>query len=382
MNILLISSKEERAAFEAVVKSAPNTNLINSLQTINDQFIDDLEERYHPHCIVWVNGVKVSNGKSEIDTLKEIKERYPYIRIIYFTGEEEYENIIDELTELDIFDVVDRNITSVEFNVLLNEPFKNRRATDDFNKKKIRVVFPSKKKKKFNLSLLLPIGILIVLAILIVVLLVVKNNPSENEDEDVTESVTMVSSKSPTQATIFVLSTNPPTEKPTQTPTKATEKATEKVTQQPTQKPTEKATEKEKTTSSGGNSNNPASGLGGAIQQPAQQPVQQVEQPVQQPIQQIEQPVQQPQQTVTDDGQIHFDKDSYVVNVGETFDIYVSGLVAANGCNWNLTNNAIAEFVSSDVTKVTLKAKAKGSTVITGTAKSNGASRQVLVTVE
>lgn len=382
MNILLISSKEERAAFEAVVKSAPNANLINSLQTINDQFIDDLEERYHPHCIVWVNGVKVSNGKSEIDTLKEIKERYPYIRIIYFTGEEEYENIIDELTELDIFDVVDRNITSVEFNVLLNEPFKNRQATDDFNKKKIRVVFPSKKKKKFNLSLLLPIGILIVLAILIVVLLVVKNNPSENEDEDVTESVTMVSSKSPTQATIFVLSTNPPTEKPTQTPTKATEKATEKVTQQPTQKPTEKATEKEKTTSSGGNSNNPASGLGGAIQQPAQQPVQQVEQPVQQPIQQIEQPVQQPQQTVTDDGQIHFDKDSYVVNVGETFDIYVSGLVAANGCNWNLTNNAIAEFVSSDVTKVTLKAKAKGSTVITGTAKSNGASRQVLVTVE
>lgn len=111
--------------------------------------------------------------------------------------------------------------------------------------------------------------------------------------------------------------------------------------------------------------------------QQSEQPIQQV----QQPVQQI-QPVEQPAQQITDDGQIHFDKDSYTVNVGETFDIYVSGLAAANGCNWNLTNNAIAEFVSSDVTKVTLKAKAKGSTVITGTAKSNGATTQVLVTVE
>ena len=110
------------------------------------------------------------------------------------------------------------------------------------------------------------------------------------------------------------------------------------------------------------------------MQQPAQQEPQQS-------TPQVQQPVQEPQ-PVVDDGLIHFDKDSYTVSEGETFDIYVTGLVASSGCKWTLTNSAVAEFVFSDTTKVTVKAKAKGSTVITGTAKSNGATCQVLVTVQ
>ena len=146
------------------------------------------------------------------------------------------------------------------------------------------------------------------------------------------------------------------------------------------------------------NSNNSNVSSQTQVQQPAQQSTPQVQQPVQQPQQsapQVQQPVQQPQQSapqvqqpvqqpdpIVDDGLIHFDQESYTVSVGETFDIYVTGLAASSGCKWTLTNSAVAEFVSSDTTKVTIKAKAKGSTVITGTAKSNGATRQVLVTVK
>jgi hypothetical protein len=123
------------------------------------------------------------------------------------------------------------------------------------------------------------------------------------------------------------------------------------------------------------------------VQQPVQQPEQsvpQVQQPIQQPEQsapQVQQPVQQPD-PIVDDGLIYFDKDSYTVAVGESFDIYVTGLATSSGCKWTLTNSAIAEFVSSDTASVTIKAKSKGSTVITCTAKSNGATRQVLVTVK
>lgn len=377
MNVLLVSSKEDRSTYETVINKAPNANLLSTVTNVNSKFLEEIEERYHPHIVVWVSGVKISNNKTDTETVEAIKETYPYIRIIYFIGEQSYEKVSKALINTRIYDIIDRNITNLEFNELLGKPFKTREEADIFNKKRLHRIKPTNNRKKINISLLFPCVIFGILLILIIVLLIIKSATSlENIEENATESTvaTEVQTDTATVATLYAVATQVPTEK-------TTEKETEKTTEEPTEKPTER---KKSATESGENNNsnngNSGNGSGGGVQQ-AEQPVQQVEQPVQQ----IEQPVQQQQELqtqITDDGQIHFDKDNYTVKAGEIFDIYVTGLAATNGCNWSLTNSAVAEFVSSDTTKVTVKAKAKGSTIITGTAKSNGATRQVLVTVE
>lgn len=375
MNILLVTSKEDKSDFEAVINSAHNANLTATVCNIKNNFLDEIEERYHPHAIVWVNGVNMSNGSTELDTLAKVRNIYPYIRIIYFTGEQDYNEIANVLIGLKIFDIVDRNITSIEFNELLESPLKSKSEVEAFNLRKF-VSYDTKSKKphhKFNLQLLLPVIMLCVVVVITIVALVIKNGSTANAEEIATEEATVKNVESITEGqTLFMLATVAPTELPTEPPTqKATEKAT-KEKNKATEKVTERATEKQQE------------------QQPAQQQ-EVVQQPVQQPAQQqevVQQPVQQPeqqpaqQQEITDDGQIHFDRESYAVKAGESFTITVSGLAAAQGMNWNVNNGAVVKFVSATTTTVTIKATGAGTAIITGTAKSNGATRQVIVTVQ
>ena len=60
----------------------------------------------------------------------------------------------------------------------------------------------------------------------------------------------------------------------------------------------------------------------------------------------------------------------------------MSGLAATQGMKWNVNNSAIVTFVSATTTTVTIKATGAGTAIITGTAKSNGATRSVIVTVQ
>ena len=389
MNILLVTSKEDKSDFEAVINSAHNANLTATVCNIKNNFLDEIEERYHPHAIVWVNGVNMSNGSTELDTLAKVRNIYPYIRIIYFTGEQDYNEIANVLIGLKIFDIVDRNITSIEFNELLESPLKSKSEVEAFNLRKF-VSYDTKSKKphhKFNLQLLLPVIMLCVVVVITIVALVIKNGSTANAEEIATEEATVKNVESITEGqTLFMLATVAPTELPTEPPTqKATEKAT-KEKNKATEKVTERATEKQQ-------EQQPAKQQE-VVQQPVQQPAQQqevVQQPVQQPAQQqevVQQPVQQPaqqpaqQQEITDDGQIYFDRESYAVKVGESFTITVSGLAATQGMKWNVNNSAIVTFVSATTTTVTIKATGAGTAIITGTAKSNGATRSVIVTVQ
>ena len=277
MNILLVTSKEDKSDFEAVINSAHNANLVSTLCAIKNNFLDEIEERYHPHTIVWVSGVNMSNGKTEADTLKEIRTTYPYIRIIYFTDGEDYDDIANLLIELKIYDIVNRNITSIEFNELLENPLKSKNEVEAFNLRKF-VSYDTKSKKphhKFNLQLLLPVIMLCVVVVITIVALVIKNGSTANAEEIATEEATVKNVESITEGqTLFMLATVAPTELPTEPPTqKATEKAT-KEKNKATEKVTERATEKQQE------------------QQPAQQQ-EVVQQPVQQPAQQQE-VVQQP----------------------------------------------------------------------------------------
>ena len=393
MNILLVTSKDDKSDFEVVINSAHNANLVSTLCAIKNNFLDEIEERYHPHAIVWVSGVNMSNGKTEADTLKEIRTTYPYIRIIYFTGGEDYDDIANVLMGLKIYDIVNRNITSIEFNELLEKPLKSKNEVEAFNLRKF-VVYKQGKKvhHKFNLRLLLPVIMLCVVAAITIVALVIKNGSTANAEEAATEEETVKNVENITESpTLFMLATVAPTELLTEAPKqKATEKTT-KEKNKATEKGTEKATEKQQ-------EQQPAQQQE-VVQQPVQQPAQQqpVQQPVQQPAQQQpvqqpvhQQPVQQPvqqqpvqqQETINDDGKIYFDRESYTVKTGENFTITVSGVSASQGMRWNVNNSEIVKFVSATTTTVTVKATTAGTAIITGTAKSNGATRSVIVTVQ
>ena len=205
---------------------------------------------------------------------------------------------------------------------------------------------------KFNLRLLLPVIMLCVVATITIVALVIKNGSTANAEEAATEEETVKNVENITESpTLFMLATVAPTELLTEAPKqKATEKTT-KEKNKATEKGTEKATEK----------------------QQEQQPVQQQE-VVQQPVQQ--------QETINDDGKIYFDRESYTVKTGENFTITVSGVSASQGMRWNVNNSEIVKFVSATTTTVTVKATTAGTAIITGTAKSNGATRSVIVTVQ
>lgn len=386
MNILLVTSKDDKSDFEAVINSAHNANLVSTLCAIKNNFLDEIEERYHPHAIVWVSGVNMSNGKTEADTLKEIRTTYPYIRIIYFTGGEDYDDIANVLMGLKIYDIVNRNITSIEFNELLEKPLKNKNEVEAFNLRK-SVVYKQGKKvhHKFNLRLLLPVIMLCVVAVITIVALVIKNGNTANAEEAATEEETVRNVENITESpTLFMLATVAPTEllteapkqKATEKPTKEKNKATEKVTERATEKQQEQQPVQQQ------------EAVQQPVQQPAQQPAQQqevVQQPVQQPAQQqevIQQPAQQQETIKNDDGKIYFDRESYTVKAGENFTITVSGLAASQGMRWNVNNSEIVKFVSATTTTVTVKATTAGTAIITGTAKSNGAARSVIVIVQ
>lgn len=380
LNILLVCSKVDRSTYESVINAAPNTNLLGCISHIKDGFIAEVKEKYHPHIIVWVSGAKLSCEQSELELIESIRDNYDYIRVIYFTGEQEYKAVSGNLNDIGIYDVIDRNITNLEFNYLLENPITSKADEDTFNRKKApRKVTKRKSKSKINKMMLLPILAIIVVVILVIVLVLLKN--SQKTETEPTET-TIEATEAPTEdVTLFPeIVTQAVTEKPTQKPTeKATEKPTEKATEKPTQRATAAPTTPPATqppvssvavvennnTGGGGNTtaNNENGNNGG------EQTVIINDNPA-------------PASTITDDGSINFDQSSYNVTVGSTVDIYVSGLAAAQGCNWSLTNNAVVKFTSADTTHATLQATGIGVTTVTATAKSNGAIAQVLVTVE
>lgn len=380
LNVLLVTDREDKTTYEAVINAAPRTNLLGSVTNIKENFVAEIKEKYHPHIIVWVSGVKLSDEKDELETIADIRNAYDYIRIIYFTGEKKYSEVNAKLNDIGIYDIIDRNITNLEFNNLLENQLNDKKAEDDFNKYKYKVKKQQQSKKfHFSKMLIIPIVAIIVMAVLIVTVLVLKgNNNSDNDIQDTTEEVTELVTEETSVATEAITApatASTPTQPATQKPT---EKATERVTQAAT-RPAATApptttppsinntndnngntnTDTDTDTNNNGNNNNNS---GGETQIINDNPT--------------------PASTITDDGQIHFEKTSYTVKVGESFDIYVSGLAAAQGCNWDLTNSSVVKFSSADTTRATLTAKGVGVTTVTATAKSNGAAAQVLVTVE
>lgn len=120
MNILIVSEKSEIKNYENIVKAAPNTSVLGAVTTLNNAFITDIKEKYHPHALLIDTSVPVKKT-NVYDVISTAHNMYPYIKIIVLTDE-------DDNADYPAFAVIRGQITNIEFNNIIKQ------AQDDIEK--------------------------------------------------------------------------------------------------------------------------------------------------------------------------------------------------------------------------------------------------------
>lgn len=382
MNYIVFCDKSEIKSYEKLFEGAANSKMLAAEPALDSEKISELIKQHNPH------GIIIANTDYEMtkitEAVKYISEEHNDIRTIVIYPEIDNDNaeqirkytsglITRAVTPDDFIYIVDNKLGVYEFEIL--------------NEKKITNT--SSKRKRTTASLFNPKTLFLVggavFASILIMLIVSKAGGCVGSSETTeTQPETENEFTMPTEETNEPVFATFPTEETT-IPTEATEKATEstKPTEKATEKTTEKPTEKQEHSSSSSPSQGydpPASSQAPVSSQPTySQPTYEPE-PV--PVE-TDPPYTPPASSeIVDDGKIYLDPTQITVTVGQTFEIYVTGLSAANGCNWDVQNAAVADFVSGDTTKVTLKAKGVGITIITATSKSSGATAKCIVTVK
>lgn len=376
MNYIVFCDKSEIKSYEKLFEGAADSKMLAAEPALDSDKISELIKQHNPH------GIIIANTDYEIskiiEAVKSINEEHSDIRTIVIYPDIEIEKaeeirkytsglITRAITSDDFIYIVDNKLGAYEFEILNNK----------------KAALPSKKRisaKGLNPKLLIAVGGAVFIAILI--MLIASKSCGGATGTDETEPTTELELTESGDDTEPVLATFPtekemtsPTDKPT-SPTKPTEKTTEKATE----KPTEKKKPSSSSSSPAQVYDPPASSQAPVSSQPTySQPVYEPE-PV--PVE-TDPPYTPPASSeIIDDGRIYLDPTQITVQVGQTFEIYVTGLSAANGCSWDVQNAAVADFISGDTIKVTLKAKGVGMTIITATSKSSGAKAQCVVTVK
>lgn len=376
MNYIVFCDKSEIKSYEKLFEGAADSKMLAAEPALDSDKISELIKQHNPH------GIIIANTDYEIskiiEAVKSINEEHSDIRTIVIYPDIETEKaeeirkytsglITRAITSDDFIYIVDNKLGAYEFEILNNK----------------KAALPSKKRisaKGLNPKLLIAVGGAVFIAILI--MLIASKSCGGATGTDETEPTTELELTESGEETEPVLATFPtekemtsPTDKPT-SPTKPTEKTTEKATE----KPTEKKKPSSSSSSPAQVYDPPASSQAPVSSQPTySQPVYEPE-PV--PVE-TDPPYTPPASSeIIDDGRIYLDPTQITVQVGQIIEIYVTGLSAANGCNWDVQNAAVADFISGDTIKVTLKAKGVGMTIITATSKSSGAKAQCVVTVK
>ena len=113
MNVLIVSEKSEIKNYENIVKAAPNTSVLGAVTTLNNDFITDIKEKYHPHALVIDTSVPAKKT-NVYDVISDVSSMYPYIKIIVLTDEE-------DKADYPAFAVIRGQITNVEFNNIIKQ---------------------------------------------------------------------------------------------------------------------------------------------------------------------------------------------------------------------------------------------------------------------
>lgn len=113
MNVLIVSEKSEIKNYENIVKAAPNTSVLGAVTTLNNNFITEIKEKYHPHALLVDTSVPAKKT-SVYDVISAVNSMYPYIKIIVLTDE-------DDKADYPAFAVIRGQITNVEFNNIIKQ---------------------------------------------------------------------------------------------------------------------------------------------------------------------------------------------------------------------------------------------------------------------
>lgn len=381
MNYIVFCDKSEIKSYEKLFESAVDSKMLAAEPTLEKEKISELIRTHNPHGVIFANtNYEITQIK---EALKLINEKFGDVRTIVIYPDLDNENA--EKIKNCATGLITRAVTSEDFTYIVD----NKLGSYDFqilNQKKI--IAPAKKKKYKTArgitdpKVLAITGGAVFVGVLII-LIVGKSCGGTAKPEETEPSTTLASElANPDEETLSEFPTEETaTVSITFTTQEPTEKSTEKLTEKPTEKPTEK---KKKLNTSSSTSSQvytpPVSPQSPASSQPASsQPVYEPE-PV--PVQ-TDPPYTPPASSeIIDGGKIYLDPTSVTLKIGQTYEIYVTGLSAANGCNWSVQNAAVVDFVSGDTTKVVIKTKAVGTTIITATSKSSGATAQCIVTVK
>ena len=194
---MIVSDKSDVKLYEQIINSASNTSVLGAETTIKSDFIKKLKDKWHPHTVLIDTAVPIKNSTCK-DIVSQIKDNYPYIKIIVMTDNEdtiEYNSdfcIKGQISNIEFIELLDKVRQSIAHNISTPETILNddigiteelntgNGITEDLSKKdfqlpkakkKTKVKIPkTKNKRKINTYLYAITGIAIVLFILIITL--------------------------------------------------------------------------------------------------------------------------------------------------------------------------------------------------------------------
>ena len=245
MNILIVSDKSDVKLYEQIINSASNTSVLGAETTIKSDFIKKLKDKWHPHTVLIDTAVPIKNSICK-DIVSQIKDNYPYIKIIVMTDNEdtiEYNSdfcIKGQISNIEFIELLDKVRQSIAHNISTPETILNddigiteelntgNGITEDLSKKdfqlpkakkktkakKTKVKIPkTKTKRKINTYLYVITGIAIVLFILIITLVfkACSSLPTEDTVASSDEVVSVIDTTSISESQITVSFTDVPT---------------------------------------------------------------------------------------------------------------------------------------------------------------------------
>lgn len=148
MNLLIVADKSDLKTYETVMKTAPNTSVLGAVSRIDSDFIRLLYEKYNPHAVLIDTSVP-AKGVSIKDVIEEIAKKYPYMKLLVLTDEDDhypyqsYYTVRGRISNLEIKQIMKSMSADTEYAVPVRN--KTNEDVDSSPTEKLSNVSPSRR---------------------------------------------------------------------------------------------------------------------------------------------------------------------------------------------------------------------------------------------
>lgn len=119
MNVLIVADKKDVSIYKAVVKSSATATYLGAVSVVNQKFLANIKDKFHPHCIIFDTTVKKQKDINLPSVIEYISLYYAYIKTIVFTSPDDAEEYRGAYT------VIKHQISNVQLIDLLDDVAKN-----------------------------------------------------------------------------------------------------------------------------------------------------------------------------------------------------------------------------------------------------------------